>query len=113
MIKQVGILSVILFMCLIPKLHGITGQILSEAGSGIEGASITDGRQYVFSDDNGNFRIDTRADSLQISRIGYLPRVLNTRSLASPIILKADTPSLEPIWVRAEYRTYEPTLGAN
>ena len=113
MMNQRSLLLLFSVLLLVVRLAGITGRILSEDGLGIEGASITDGSQYVFSATDGSFSINSLADSLQISRIGYHPQIVSTRALVGPIILRSDLPSLEPIWVRAEFRQESPALGAN
>ncbi len=112
MFNKLQLLAVVFLLAISPMLLAISGRIVSAEGSGIEGALVTDGHRVVYSSGDGTFSINSRADSLRISRIGYLPRVVALSELDSPIVLQEQSLSLERVWVRAEYRDQEPVLGA-
>jgi outer membrane cobalamin receptor len=110
--NKLQLMAVAYLLILAPMLLGISGRIVSEEGLGIEGASVTDGHRLVYSSVEGFFSIESRADSLRISRIGYQPKVVARSELDQPVVLKEQSLSVERVWVRAEYRDREPVLGA-
>jgi TonB-linked SusC/RagA family outer membrane protein len=85
-----------------PRLK-ITGNIVTETGDPVTGASIVEQgtTNGVISDINGAFRMDVSEDAvLQISYIGYLTQTLNTGNRTTlHIVMKEDLQALEEVIV--------------
>jgi len=87
----------------------VSAQILDEKGKPVENVTITDGKTGVFSAQDGTFRINTQAESLTFTRLGFKKLVVNLKDISDKVILEAE-PVVLPI-VRVIER-YESALGS-
>lgn len=112
-LQKAALLAVLLTFILPTVLSGITSRIVDESGKGISGASISDNRKWVTSNRDGRFSINTSADSLYISRLGYHRLAVNTRHVPTVITLSTNPIAMPTVFVRAmEYRPVSPSLSA-
>ena len=87
----------ILILLLPLSLFGYSGTVINtESGQPVKGAKINDGKQSIYSDSNGSFRIDTESGRLHIKAYGYRPKTIDTAAEHSAI-------KLQPIKVKAFY----------
>ncbi len=103
-----------LLLLLVPStLLSLSGKITDSSGKAIPGAVISDRKNVVYSEADGSFSLKTTADSLFISRIGYISLAVNTKSITSALVLIPSEIRLPTVLVKArEYRALIPSLNA-
>lgn len=95
------------------SIWGVSGKIIDKTGNPVAGATITDTKAFVYSDAMGRFRIETDADSLYISRVGFHRLAFHSRAFSSPIVLESDEIILPLIWVKAnDFGMHSPSINA-
>lgn len=113
--SSVLLLLVLLLLC----VSGLSGKeiksfITDANGQSLQGATITDGHKAAFSRNDGSFTIVSNADSLSVSRLGYLTRKLSASNIPNPIMLQTSDIVLAKIRVTAlENRGSTPALDSH
>lgn len=82
----------------------ISARVCSISGSPLAGVSVYDGKRLILTDDSGHFSIDTQADSLHFTRLGYEPLSLHTQTIMDEVVMIDQELKLPVIrvWDRAE-----------
>ncbi len=95
-------------------LFSISGRVIGQDGKAIPNAMLTDGRMVAYSAADGSFSMATAADSISISRLGFVSQHLSVRGFRSPIILVPDEIVLPTVRVKAlEYHSLLPSLSSS
>lgn len=81
----------------------IQSTIYSETGNPVEDVAISDGYHRVFSWGDGRFGIETQADSIYISKLGWKKQVLHCNKIPQPIILQSQDIMLPPVTVIGKF----------
>lgn len=97
------IIICIFSICLCLGALEIRSRIVDLSGRGIAYATIQAGNSFVFSDAEGLFHLQTRADTLIVSRIGYQTRTVATATIGATIMLEADPVNMPIIRVYDRY----------
>ncbi|MCB5263522.1 MAG: carboxypeptidase-like regulatory domain-containing protein, partial [Candidatus Cloacimonetes bacterium] len=84
------IIICIFSICLCLSALEIKSRIVDSSGRGIAQATVKAGNSFAFSDAEGFFSLQTRADTLIVSRIGYQTRTVATATIGATIMLEAD-----------------------
>ncbi len=107
-----GLLILLLFFPLL--LFSLAGKVLSADGRPLSQAMITDGSVVAYSAWDGSFSIQTKADSITVSRLGFVSQSLSVRGFRSPVILVSTEIVLPTVRVKAlEYRSLLPSLSSS
>lgn len=89
----------------------ISAQILSHKGIPIEDVCVTDGRARVFTNRQGIFSIDTAADSLVVSKLGFEQQTIYTMNIPAAITLQGKSITLSTVRVIERFdSSFNPAL---
>jgi outer membrane cobalamin receptor len=92
----------------------VTSRLIDVNKQPIQGVTVSDGHKAVYSLTDGSFALETSADSLYLSRIGYLSQSVPVKELPNPIIMLSSEILLPTIRVTAvEYRSSTPALDSH
>ncbi|MBM4399648.1 MAG: TonB-dependent receptor plug domain-containing protein, partial [Candidatus Cloacimonetes bacterium] len=83
----------------------VSAQVTDKRQRALADVSVTDGFKRVFTNSKGMFNLNTEADSLLISKLGYEQKIISTYKLPATITLIAKPIILEPIKVTTRYVT--------
>lgn len=101
--KQIIITFIIALITLGLYSIKVSAQIINSTGTPIEDVTITDGYKRIFSNRQGHFDINTKSDSLIISKLGYERRTLATKNIPHVITLNDKQVVLSPVKVIERY----------
>lgn len=93
----------ILLLCLRVYATVLSSRVIDTDGRGIAQVSVADGRRVTFTDSDGYFSIESVADSLSISRLGYIGRKISLFEANQIIILETKPLSLPTVRVYERY----------
>jgi len=93
----------IIFSCSMLAGKYIRAQILQEDGKPIPQARISDGKKQLRSAEDGSFGINSTADSLFITKLGFAPRSFATANVPSIITLQSTPIELPTIVITQKY----------
>ena len=117
--KRTGVGSkVLLLICLlvstVAMLPAIIGRVQDSGGKAISGALISDKHRQVYSKADGSFSMQSEADSLYISRLGYQPLAVPQSGGYLTITMSTEEITLPTVRVKAlEYKMITPALNAD
>jgi len=83
----------------------VSARIQDPSGKPLEGVTVSDGRQAVFTGADGSFGLNTSSDSLIVTRLGYERRTLLTVNLPPIITLVKRPITLGTVRVIERYET--------
>ncbi len=81
---------ILLFLASFAEARLVQGKTLDPQGKPISSVLVSDGKQYKYSSEQGEFSLSTEADSLSFSRLGFKTRKLAAIKSSGSVVLEPE-----------------------